>query len=174
MTSRFKSFFALFLLALALLPAAASAQITVAFYSHELGSSFPHAFIVLKGTPESGGAPVDLNFGFTAKSVSPAILMGPVFGIVESAKPAYVRHSDRKFEMTISDQKYAALMALIEKWKTLPGKSYDLNHRNCIHFVGEAAEVLGLKVVFDQKLMKRPRSFLENVMRLNPMLIAAR
>jgi len=101
MTSRFKSFLALFLFALALLPAAASAQITVAFYSHELGSSFPHAFIVLKGTPESGGPPVDVNFGFTAKSVTPAILMGPVYGIVESAKPAYVRHSDRKFEMTI-------------------------------------------------------------------------
>ena len=174
MTTRFKPLLALFLFALALLPSAAPAQITVAFYSHELGSSFPHAFIVLKGIPESGGPPVDLNFGFTAKSVTPAILMGPVYGIIESAKPAYVHHSDRKFEMTISDQKFAALMALIDKWKTLPGKSYDLNHRNCIHFVGEAAEVLGLKVVFDQKLMKRPRSFLENVMRLNPMLIAGR
>lgn len=174
MAARFKPLLALFLSALALLPLAAHAQITVAFYSHELGSSFPHAFIVLKGTPESGGPPVDANFGFTAKSVTPAILMGPVYGIIESAKPAYVQHSDRKFEMIISDEKYAALMALIEKWKTLPGKSYDLNHRNCIHFVGEAAEVLGLKVAFDQKLLKRPRSFLENVMRLNPMLVAGR
>ena len=174
MTNRFKPFFASFLFVLALLPSSAVAQITVAFYSHELGSSFPHAFIVLKGAPESGGAPVDVDFGFTAKSVAPAILMGPVYGIVESVKPAYVRNRDRKFEMTISDEKYAALMALIEKWKTFPGKSYDLNHRNCIHFVGEAAEILGLKVVFDQKLIKRPRSFLENVMRLNPVLMAGR
>ena len=170
MTTRFKSFFALFLFVLSLFPAPAFAQITVAFYSHELGSSFPHAFIVLKGTPESGGPPVDANFGFTAKSVTPALLMGPVSGVVETAKPAYVNHSDRKFAMTISDQQYVALMALIEKWKTLPGKSYDLNRRNCIHFVGEVALALGLNVVFERKLLKRPRSFLENVMRLNPTL----
>ena len=170
MPARFKLLFAIAVFVLALLPASVQAQITVAFYSHELGSSFPHAFIVLKGTPQSGGAPIDTNFGFTARSVTPAILMGPVYGIIEAAKPAYVRHSDRKFEFAISDQQYAALMALVEKYRTLPGKSYDLNHRNCIHFVGEAAQVLGLKVVFDQKLLKRPRSFLENIMRLNSML----
>lgn len=170
MTARFKPLLAIFLFVLFLLPVSAPAQITVAFYSHELGSSFPHAFIVLKGTPQSGGVPVDANFGFTAKSVAPAILMGPVRGVIETAKPAYVRNSDRKFSMTITDQQYAALTTMIEKWRTLPGKSYDLNRRNCIHFVGEAALVLGLNVAFDRKLLKRPRSFLENVVRLNPVL----
>ena len=170
MMARFKTLIAIFLCGLGLLPLPASAQITVAFYSHELGSSFPHAFIVLQGTPEAGGPPVDANFGFTAKAVSPALLMGPVHGVIETAKPAYVRNSDRKFAMTITDQQHAALIALIEKWKTLPGKSYDLNRRNCIHFVGEAAQILGLKVVFERKLLKRPRSFLENVLRLNPAL----
>ncbi len=170
MHARFKPLFAMILFLFAVLPATAHSQITVAFYSHELGSSFPHAFIVLKGTPLAGGEPVDVNFGFTARSVTPAVLMGPVFGKIEAANPAYVRHSDRKFAFTISDQQYAALTALVEKWRMLPGKSYDLNHRNCIHFVGEAAKVLGLKVMFDQKLIKRPRSFLENIIRLNPML----
>jgi hypothetical protein len=170
MHPRIKRLFAIALMFLALLPASARAQITVAFYSHELGSSFPHAFIVVKGTPQGGGEPVDVNFGFTAKSVAPALLLGPVTGVIETAKPGYVRNSDRKFGFAISDQQYAALMAHVEKWRMLPGKSYDLNRRNCIHFVGEAAQVLGLKVVFDKKLLKRPRSFLENVVRLNPAL----
>ena len=171
MIIRFKSLFTITLLALSLLPVPARAQITVAFYSHELDRRFlPHAFIVLKGTPLAGGPPVDVNFGFTARSVTPAVLMGPVFGNIEAAKPAYVRHSDLKFAFKISDQQYGQLMALVEKWRTLPGKSYDLNHRNCLHFVGEAAQVLGLKVMFDKSLIKRPRSFLENIIRLNPML----
>ncbi len=170
MIIRFKSLFSITLLVLSLLPVSARAQITVAFYSHELGSSFPHAFIVLKGTPLAGGPPVDVNFGFTARSVTPAVLMGPVFGKIEAAKPAYVRHSDLKFAFKINDQQFGQLMALVEKWRTLPGKSYDLDNRNCIHFVGEAAQVLGLKVMFSKSLIKRPRSFLENVIRLNPML----
>lgn len=160
----------LLLLLLLLLPHPAWAQITVHFYSRELGTSFPHAFFVVEGRPQAGGAPVDANYGFTAKSVTPAILMGPVAGHVEAAKPDYVRNSDRKFSLAISDAQYAALMGVVAKWKAIPGKSYNLNTRNCIHFVGEAAMALGLKVVFDKALLKKPRSFLEHLVRLNPML----
>lgn len=165
---RFKHLLATALACLALLPLPVHAQIVVSFYSHELGNSFPHAFLTIKGTPEAGGAPVDANYGFTAKSVTPAILWGPVYGIIESAKPGYIEHSDRKFALTVTDAQYVSLMALIDKWRGLPGKSYDLNSRNCIHFVGQAAELLGLRVTFDKKLLKRPRGFLENIMRLNP------
>lgn len=153
---------------LALLPAQLHARITVAFYSHELGSSFPHAFFTVNGTPEAGGGPVDTNFGFTAKSVTPTILFGPVVGIVEQVKPGYIENSDRKFAIVVTDAQYKALIAVVEKWRAIPGKSYNLNTRNCVHFVGEAAQAVGLKVVFDKKLIKRPRSFLENVIRLNP------
>ncbi len=171
MTRRFKPLFTIAVLTLSLLPVSARAEITVAFYSHELDRRFlPHAFIAVKGTPRAGGAPVDINFGFTARSVTPAVLMGPVSGKIEAAYPDYVRRSDRKFAFTISDEQFGQLMALVEKWRTLPDKSYDLNHRNCLHFVGEAAQVLGLKVMFDKRLIKRPRSFLENIIRLNPML----
>jgi hypothetical protein len=55
----------------------AQAAVTITFWSHELGNSFPHAFFTLRGIPDAGGAPVDANAGFTAKSVSPALLMGP-------------------------------------------------------------------------------------------------
>lgn len=160
--------FLVFFLMLALLPQAAAARITVAFYSHELGSSFPHAFFTVQGTPEAGGAAIDTNYGFTAKSVSPAILFGPVVGVLEQVKPKYIASSDRKFALTVTDAQHAALMAVVEKWRAIPGKSYDLNTRNCIHFVGQAAQAVGLTVVFEKKLLKRPRSFLENIILLNP------
>lgn len=157
-----------------LLPQAAAAQITVHFYSHELGNNFPHAFLVVEGRPQAGGASVDASYGFTAKAVTPAILMGSVAGHVEPAKPDYIRRSDRKFSLALSDAQYAALMAVVNRWRALPGKSYNLNTRNCTHFIGEAAAAIGLKVVFDKALLKRPRSFLENVIRLNPGLAAGR
>lgn len=149
---------------------AAHAEIVVAFYSHEFGSSFPHAFVTVKGTPEKGGAAIDTNYGFTAKSVSPAILMGPVAGRVEDVTPKYVASSNRQFSVKVSDTQYDALMGVVAKWQAIPGKSYSLNKRNCVHFVGEMAQALGLKVVFNPKLMRKPEGFLLSLIALNPWL----
>lgn len=49
----------------------AQAAVTITFWSHELGNSFPHAFFSLRGTVDATGQPVDANYGFTARSVSP-------------------------------------------------------------------------------------------------------
>ncbi len=159
----------LFCLALfaAALPGLARAEIVVAFYSHELGSTFPHAFVTVKGTSETGAA-VDTNYGFTAKSVSPAILMGSVAGEIELLTPKYVASSDKQFAVRISDAQHAALLVVVEKWRNRPGKSYNLDKANCIHFVGEIAMALGLKVVFEKKLIKKPRGFLRSLIALNP------
>jgi hypothetical protein len=166
---RSRNFFLTVLLGLlALLPSPAAAQITVSFYSHELGSSFPHAFIVLSGKPVRGGELAATNYGFTAKSVSPSILMGSVTGIVESVDSKYIASSDRQFTVKVSDAQYDALLALVDRWRQLPGKSYNLNRKNCIHFVAEVAQTLGLKVFVDPKLIKRPRSFLLSLISLNP------
>ncbi len=163
-----KSFLFLALLAGLVWPASARADIVVAFYSHDFGSSFPHAFITIAGTLQRDGTPVDANVGFTAQTISPAILMGSVPGKIEKVDPKYVASSDRQFIVHISDAQYDTLQALIAKWRALPGKSYSMNHHNCVHFAGEAAQILGLKVVFDKNLMKKPRSFLLNVIALNP------
>ncbi len=164
-----KLWFLIATLFLGALPGMAYAQITVAFYSHEFGSTFPHAFFTVQGKTSDGNV-IDTNFGFTAKSVSPAVLMGSVTGEIEVSKPSYVKSSDRQFAIAVTDDQYAKLMAHVEKWRSLPGKSYNLNRRNCIHFVGEAAQILGLKVIFEQKLLKKPRSFLQYVKSLNPWL----
>lgn len=157
------------ILALLLMPAPAAAQVVMSFYSHDLGSTFPHAFITLKGKTEDGRA-VDTNFGFTAKTLTPAILMGSVGGKIETSKPDYVASSDRQFSVKLDDRQYASVMALVEKWRTLPGKSYNLNKRNCIHFVGEIAQAVGIKVVFEKNLLKKPKSFLLSLVALNPWL----
>lgn len=158
------------LLILALLAAIpAQAAVTVTFWSHELGNSFPHAFITLRGVPDAGGAPVDLNYGFTAKSLSPAILMGTVKGRLDVARPAYMDGSDAQFTVVLDDARYAAMLRLVAAWDEKTGDArYNLNKRNCVHFVQAAARVAGLTAVEFPGLMKRPRSFLQAVAAANP------
>jgi hypothetical protein len=40
---------------------AANAEIEISFYSKDMASSFPHAYVRLTGTDEKTGQPVDLN-----------------------------------------------------------------------------------------------------------------
>lgn len=158
------------MLALALLaaPHSAFAEVVVTFYSHELGDSFPHAFFTTKGVVDAAGTAVDDNYGFTASAVSPAILFGSVNGKMDKATPKYIKSSDARFTLTVNDADYAKLMAFVEEWAAHPQKNYNLNRRNCVHFVMEAAAMLGLKVNRESKFFKKPRSFLEEVKSLNP------
>jgi hypothetical protein len=146
----------------------AQAAVTITFWSHELGNSFPHTFFTLRGTPDAGGAPVDVNYGFTAKSVSPALLFGTVPGRLDIAKPGYMRGSDAQFSVTLTDAQYTQMQALIAAWddKTGDGR-YNLNNRNCIHFIKEAARIAGLTGLDQPKLMKKPRSYLQAVAEAN-------
>lgn len=123
----------------------AQAAVTITFWSHELGNSFPHAFFSLRGTVDATGAPVDANYGFTAKSVSPTLLMGTVRGRLDISKPFYIATSDAQFSYVMTDAQYADILGLVAAWDEKTGDAhYDLNHRNCVHFVQEAARRLGL------------------------------
>jgi len=144
------------------------AEVILTFYSKELGASFPHAFIGLKGTTGPEQTPVDATYGFTAKHLSPAILMGDVQGIVESVTESYRKASDAHFSIPLTDEQYGQVLATVEKWRNIPGKSYNLNRRNCVFFVGDIARTVGLTVVEDPKLMKKPRSFTQSIVQLNP------
>jgi len=163
----------LFLVLLAFLAAVpAQAAVTITFWSHELGNSFPHAFFTLRGVPDAGGAPVDANYGFTARSVSPAILMGSVKGRLDVATPSYIRGSDAQFSVTLSDRQYAEILSLVAGWDEKTGDArYDLKTRNCIHFVKEAARRSGVTALDFPGLMKRPRSYLKAVAAANPGLV---
>ncbi len=157
---------ALFLTLAYALPA--QAAVTITFWSHELGNSFPHAFFTLRGTVDATGAPVDANYGFTAKSVSPALLMGTVKGRLDISKPFYISTSDAQFSYVMTDAQYADILALVAGWDEKTGDAhYNLNQRNCVHFVQEAARRLGLVGLDHPDLMKKPRSYLKAVAQAN-------
>lgn len=170
MDMRFPRLFLALLLApllAALAPSPALAAVTVTFWSHELGNEFPHAFLTFRGVPDAGGPPVDLSYGFTAKTISPAILFGKVAGRMDVTKPAYIRRSDAQFSVVVTDAEYTALRGLVDAWSDNKVR-YDLDTANCIHFTKEAARLLGLQGLDQPKLMRRPRSYLQAVAAANP------
>jgi len=161
------------LLALLLLgaPAPTFAAVEIAFYSRELGgNNFPHAFIVLRGTVDATGEAVDTSLGFTARSVTPALLFGSVSGEVVVEGERQISRSDRQFALILTDDQYRAVLAVAERWRGLPQPSYNLNRANCVYFVSEIATAIGLRVEISQRLSKRPRTFLQGVRNLNPQL----
>lgn len=146
----------------------AQAAVTITFWSHEFGNNFPHTFFTLRGVPDAGGAPVDTNYGFTARTVSPAILMGTVAGRLDTADRGYMANSDAQFSLVLTDAQYTDILALVAAWGDRTGDGrYNLNKRNCVHFIAEAARRLGLAGVDQPTLMKRPRSYLKAVEQAN-------
>ena len=155
----------LFLLAF-VLAAPAQAAIEVAFYSHELTSEgadidFPHAFVTVRGTRDAGGKPIDANYGFTATKISVAILAGPVKGAIMSADKPYIAKSRRHLALRLTDAQFASVQAAFARWRAIRGKSYDLETRNCVHFVDALAKAAGLTLPNEASLMKRPSAYLD-------------
>jgi len=158
---------ALFALALGI-AGPVQAKVVVSFYSHDFGERFPHAFVTLKGRVDATGQAVDYNYGFTARAVSPAILFGAVKGYVQTKDAKYIASSDRQFSVTVDDATYGRLLDRVRAWQDAQQPSYDLGTRNCVHFVMELAEIVGLKVNHQSQFFKKPKSFLLEVKELNP------
>ncbi|MDB5722404.1 MAG: hypothetical protein JWP15_3022 [Alphaproteobacteria bacterium] len=155
-------------------PIPASAAVELTFYSKELGASFPHAFVTMHGSLDRSGQRIDVDYGFTAKAVSPAILFGKVTGeVISDHGAAYIRGSDKHFSLMLDDPDYDRVIGTVERWRKLPQPSYDLNHRNCVHFVASIAEALGMKVD-TSRFIKKPRSFLEALTEANRPWLASR
>ena len=151
----------------------ALAEVEIEFRSRDFGVTFPHGFIVLRGTLDSTGEAVSANFGFTVRHVvGPSILLGPVEGEVESLPDDYARGGNHHFTLVLSDEQYWRVMALVERWRALPQPSYRLDRRNCVTFVAEVPTLLGLEAE-TQGLMRRPKAFLDRVRERNQALIAA-
>lgn len=161
---------ALFLLALAAVPA--QARVTITFWSYENGGDFPHAFFTVHGVPDRGGKPVQGAWGFTPKAVTPAMLLGTVAGKIDYTTKKYVSRSIAHFSVPISDVQYDSVIRLVGEWGAKGNNSYNLNRRNCVHFVAEAMRRSGLRVMEDKKLMKKPRSFTRSIAALNPGRVA--
>lgn len=160
------------LLLVAFVAGPAQAAVTITFWSRDFGNTFPHTFFMLRGTPDAGGVAVDAAYGFTARSLTPAILFGNVAGRVERPKPGYMAGSHVRFARTLTDAQYAEIVALIRAWDERTGDAtYNLNKRNCVTFVREAARRSGLAVVDFPKLMKKPSGYLRAVVAAQPQAV---
>jgi hypothetical protein len=162
-------FLGIIALCLSALPVAVRAEVIATFYSHDMKDNyFPHAFIKLNGTLQETGEAIDTNYGFTAQRVSPAILLGSVDGMIETKDADYIAKSDAHFSVRLSDADYRKLMQHVQAWRVEQKKSYRLNTRNCVHFAMEAAALLGVKVNQKSKYFKKPKTFMKELMTLNP------
>jgi len=150
----------------------AAAEVRVTFYSHPWGAGgdgqYPHAFIRVTGQPAWAPAPIDETYGFTTKQQ--ALVFFKARGLVEGARPDYVARSTPYFWVEISDDEYRTLREWIDTWNRPPGSDYNLYHRNCIVFVADLAQSLGL-TVGDTKTLD-PDIFMADLKRLNATRVA--
>ena len=154
-------------------PGIAHAEVTLSFHSFNgsvLFGRYPHTFIVLEGTLEGNGQAINENYGFSAKRASPAVLRGPVEHTILIEKAKWLTKTNRHFSVTITDAKYHEIKALMVRWRDAPGKYYDLDTRNCIHFVGEIGKLVGLNVTYPENMLRRPKKWLNHITTLNPQL----
>ena len=163
--------------ALVLAGAPAQAAVTMSFYAHQLGSKgvwveFPHAYVVLTGTPDAGGPAVKANFGFTPPVVGPSILFGRVEGEVDSVDDAYIAKDTPYLTMPLTDRQYTAVLAVVKRWRDYPQPSYDLDTHDCVIFVRDIAEAVGLKASEDVRFVRDPAAFMADLRTQNMALAA--
>ena len=145
------------------------ANVIVTFYSYDLGENYPHAFFTAQGHL-SDGTVIDNQYGFTTKIITPTILFGSVKGYVRGTSKKYIQKSDPHFAIALTDEDYQSVMDIVQDWSSRPGKSYNLNKRNCVHFVRDVLVALGIKVNEESSNFKKPKSYLREVSTLNPYL----
>lgn len=154
-------------------PVSASADVLMSFHSFSgsvFSGRYPHTFIVLEGSLDATGERIKENYGFTAREVSRAVLQGPVEHMINVEPDKYITSTKRHFTVRLSDAQYRKVKAEVERWRTAPGKYYDLDKRNCIHFVGAMAQIVGIKVDYPSKMLRKPRQWLDYLAKRNPWL----
>jgi hypothetical protein len=153
-------------------PAMAAVQIHFQSFTGSMFiGRYPHTFIVLEGTLGNGRR-VNENYGFSAREATPAVLQGPVEHMMLTETANNIKKTNRHFSMTITDAQYRRIVTEVRKWQKMPGKYYDLEKRNCIHFVGKMAQIVGLKVEYPKSMLRKPKEWLNYIADLNPRLNA--
>jgi len=162
----------IFCLLVLLSSAPAQAAVTITFYSHDfrmfgagLLANFPHGFVALSGAPEDGTPAVNSTYGFSATDFFINALWEPVEGSLDpSPLPAsYMASADRHFSFALTDAQYHAVTAVVDKWKSWPQPSYDIDKHNCVTFVKELAIAAGLSVSESPKFIRKPKEFLDDM-----------
>lgn len=164
----------IFSLVVSLLPLPALAAVTISFHSFNgsyLGGRYPHTFIVLDGTLDGDGRRVHENYGYSTSAGALSALNGNVRGIIQVEQERYITSTNRHFALTISDAQYHAIVAEVNAWRDGPEqRRYNLDSRNCIHFVARIATMVGLNAPVPQNMVRRPKRWLNHITGLNPHL----
>ncbi|GGD54555.1 hypothetical protein GRI62_04035 [Erythrobacter arachoides] len=153
----------------------ALADVQVSFHSFNgsvLWGRYPHTFIVLDGTL-ANGTRVNENYGFSARNSAEAITQGPAQHMILTETANSIAQTNRHFTVTVNDQTYRRLRAEVIAWRDYPGRYYDLDERNCIHFVSRMAQLVGLRSDVPSEYVRRPKAWLNYITRRNPQLGAA-
>ena len=65
--------------------------------------------------------------------------------------------------LTISDEQYRTVLAVVDRWRKYPQPSYSLDTKNCVTFVKEIAIALRLPASNNVKFVRTPKEFLEDL-----------
>ena len=151
---------------------AARCETTVAFYSHGWGVAgsgmlyFPHAFVVIRHSAAPGDPPQEEAYGFTAADPNDiTVFARSARGLVNQPDPTYRKKATLHFTVTASDDQYAAMKRVVDAWGGPGAPLYDLKNHNCVGFVAELANAVGLAI--PATIGEDPAKFLEGVRRLN-------
>src|SRR5262245_57300268 len=118
----------LLLVALAGFHGSALAAVQVHFQSFNgsmFAARYPHTFVGFDGTLRATGERIHENYGFSARSATPDVLLGPVAHGMYSEPDRYVRNTNRHFSITVSDATYQRMKQEVAAWRDAPGKYYD-------------------------------------------------
>lgn len=149
----------------------ALARVEVAFYSVQgslLTGRSVHAFVTLVGTLDADGRKIDENYGFSASVFDPAAFFRPVKQTMLIEKADYIGRAHFHFRVPISDEAYHRIVREAQVWWHDPNYLWDIDKRNCVTFTGVVAQMAGLKVDFPPKIMRKPRTYLDHLVQLNP------
>lgn len=155
-------------------PSAPSAHARVALSFHSFNGSvlwgrYPHAFIALDGTLDANGASVHENYGYTAMQVSPALLRHSVRGTLNSEEQKYLKSTNLHIKVTISDETYFRIKDELGAWRDREDeRNYDLDRRNCVHFVARIATIAGFPLDVPVSLVRKPRAYLNKLVLAYP------
>jgi hypothetical protein len=153
-----------------LLPALpANAAVTITFYSHRFHlfhgftTEFPHGFVVLSGTTDTGQKIAGTELGFSATNFYARALLFPIEGALDDKLPdGYVSEALYHFSFQLTDAQYQMVMATADRWRNAPQPSYDFYTRNCVTFVRDIAVASGLTVSYSRKFIHDPKAFLDD------------
>ncbi len=152
----------------------AAAEVRAHFHSFNgsvLIGRYPHTFVVFEGELDETGERIEENWGFSARTSSLAALRGEaVEHAMLAEKPGTIGKTNRHFTLRLNDAQYRRLKREVIAWRDAPGRFYDLDTRNCIHFVGRLAELAGLRVEYPANMLRKPKAWLNHVTGLNPQL----